>query len=302
MPDMNGYEVCRQLKKTPETSDISVIFLTGKNEVEDEIIGLELGAVDYISKPISPPILLARVNNHLALAEQRMALEGLVAERTRQIEKAKDAVTYSMGALAEARDNETGNHLKRTQYYIKVLAENLALTPDHADKLTAKIIDMLVRAAPLHDIGKIGVPDTVLKKSGKLTPEEMSEMQNHTQYGRAALVKAERDIGATPYLEMAKQIAYCHHEKWDGSGYPEGLSGVNIPLPARLMAIADVYDALISKRYYKEAYTHEAAIEFIQQHQGSYFDPRIVEVFVKNSNEFRDIANRYSDKNTQHDG
>jgi len=273
MPDMNGYEVCRQLKKTPETSDISVIFLTGKNEVEDEIIGLELGAVDYLSKPISPPILLARVNNHLALAEQRMALEGLVAERTRQIEKAKDAVTYSMGALAEARDNETGNHLKRTQYYIKVLAENLALTPDHADKLTAKIIDMLVRAAPLHDIGKIGVPDTVLKKSGKLTPEEMSEMQNHTQYGRAALVKAERDIGATPYLEMAKQIAYCHHEKWDGSGYPEGLSGVNIPLPARLMAIADVYDALISKRYYEDAYNHKAAIEFIQQQQDSYFDP-----------------------------
>ncbi len=295
MPGMDGYDVCKILKADPTTHDIPIIFLTGKSEVEDEMHGLELGAVDYIAKPISPPILLSRVRNHLALAQQRVALENLVAERTEQIEKAKDAVTFSMGALAEARDNETGFHLKRTRLYVKLIAEELSNIAAYSNKLTPKMIDLIVRAAPLHDIGKIGVSDNILKKNGKLTEDEREEMSNHTLYGKQALEKAEKDIGHTPYLEVAKQIAYCHHEKWDGTGYPEGLAGESIPLSARIMAIADVYDALICKRHYKEAMSHQEAIALIEQSRGAHFDPAIFDTFMRVGDKFRDIADRFSD-------
>lgn len=296
MPEMDGYEVCRRLKAEPTTHDIPIIFLTGKSELEDEMRGLELGAVDYIAKPISPPILLSRVRNHLALAQQRVALEGLVVERTKQIEKAKDAVTFSMGALAEARDNETGFHLQRTRLYVKTIAEKLSQTAEYANKLTPKMIDLIMRAAPLHDIGKIGVPDNILMKNGRLTDEEKVIMSKHTLYGKQALEKAEKNIGHTPYLEIAKQIAYCHHEKWDGSGYPEGLSGEDIPLSSRIMAIADVYDALISKRYYKEAMSHQEAITLMEKSRGTHFDPTIFDIFLCARDELWDIAERFKDR------
>lgn len=296
MPQMDGYEVCKRLKADPTTHDIPIIFLTGKNELEDEMRGLELGAVDYIAKPISPPILLSRVRNHLALAQQRVALEGLVVERTKQIEKAKDAVTFSMGALAEARDNETGFHLQRTRLYVKIIAEKLSQTAEYSNKLTPKMVDLIMRAAPLHDIGKIGVPDKVLMKNGRLTEEEKAIMSKHTLHGKQALEKAEKNIGPTPYLEIAKQIAYCHHEKWDGSGYPEGLGGEDIPLSARIMAIADVYDALISKRYYKEAMSHKEAISLMEKSRGTHFDPIIFDIFLCAEGELRDIAERFKDR------
>jgi putative two-component system response regulator len=264
--------------------------------VEDEMRGLELGAVDYIAKPISPPILLSRVRNHLALAQKRIALECLVVERTEQIEKAKDAVTFSMGALAEARDNETGFHLNRTRLYVKAIAGRLGCVDEYSNKLSPKMIDLIVRAAPLHDIGKIGVPDKILMKNGKLTDDERSIMSMHTLYGKQALEKAEKDIGNTPYLEVAKQIAYCHHEKGDGSGYPEGLSGESIPLSARIMAIADVYDALISKRHYKEAMGHREAVALIEKSRGTHFDPVIFDIFMEVRDEFRDIAERFKDR------
>jgi putative two-component system response regulator len=297
MPEMDGYEVCRRLKADPSTCDIPVVFLTGKSEVEDEIHGLKLGAVDYIAKPLSPPILLARVKNHLALAEQRIALESQVAERTRQIDQAKDAVAFSMGALAEERDNETGNHLKRTQHYVRVLAEELARDPAYGHRLSPKTIDLIVRAAPLHDIGKTGVPDNILLKPGKLTAEEWAVMSRHAMYGKRALEKAEKEIGSTPYLEIARQITYSHHEKWDGSGYPEGLRGDEIPLPARLMAVADVYDALISKRHYKDAMSHEEAIAIIENDRGTHFESAIIDVFLKMHDRFNSIAMRFADNN-----
>jgi putative two-component system response regulator len=299
MPEMDGYEVCRRFKANPATHEIPIIFLTGKNEVEDEMLGLELGAVDYIAKPISPPILLSRVRNHLALTQKRIALESLVAERTEQIEKAKDAVTFSMGALAEARDNETGFHLQRTRLYVKSIAEKLSCLAEYRNELTPKMIDLIVRAAPLHDIGKIGVPDSILMKNGKLTDDERAEMSKHTLYGKQALEKAEENIGHTPYLEIAKQIAYCHHEKWDGSGYPEGLSGADIPLSARIMAIADVYDALICKRHYKEAMCHQEAVELIEQGKGTHFDPTVFDIFTQVSDGFIDIAERFNDCDAQ---
>jgi putative two-component system response regulator len=296
MPEMDGYEVCKRFKSDPTTHDIPIIFLTGKSGVEDEMRGLELGAVDYIAKPISPPILLSRVRNHLALAQQRIALEGLVTERTKQIEKAKDAVTFSMGALAEARDDETGFHLQRTRLYVKVIAENMSGLAKYSNKLTPKMIDLVVRAAPLHDIGKIGIPDNILRKAGRLTEEEKVTMSRHTLYGKQALEKAEKDIGHTPYLEVAKQIAYCHHERWDGSGYPEGLSGDKIPISARIMAIADVYDALISKRHYKDAMSHREAIALMEKSRGTHFDPAIFDIFLQVSDKFFDIAERFKDR------
>jgi putative two-component system response regulator len=295
MPEVDGYEICRRLKAEPTTHDIPVIFLTGKIEVDDETLGLELGAVDYIAKPISPPVLLSRVRNHLALAQQRTALESLVVERTKQIEKAKDAVTFSMGALAEARDNETGYHLQRTRLYVKSIAEKMSSNEQYSKNLTPKMIDLIVRAAPLHDIGKIGVPDSILMKNGKLTEEEQVTMSKHALFGKQALENAEKNIGHTPYLEVAKQIAYCHHEKWDGSGYPEGLTGEEIPLSARIMAIADVYDALISKRHYKEAMRHEEAVSLIGESRGTHFDPAVFDAFMQVSDEFRDIAERFKD-------
>lgn len=298
MPQMDGYEVCQRLKSEPTTHDIPIIFLTGKSELEDEMHGLELGAVDYIAKPISPPILLSRVKNHLALAQQRVALEGLVAERTKQIEKAKDAVTFSMGALAEARDNETGFHLQRTRLYVKAIAERLSKTAGYSNKLTPKMIDLIMRAAPLHDIGKIGVPDNILLKKDRLTDDEKAVMSKHTLFGKQALEKAEKNIGHTPYLEVAKQIAYCHHEKWDGSGYPEGLVGEDIPLAARIMAIADVYDALISKRHYKDAMNHQEAIDIMDKSRGTHFDPTIFDIFLSAGDEFWRIAEQFKDNTT----
>ncbi|WP_428625308.1 HD domain-containing phosphohydrolase [Sedimenticola sp.] len=297
MPGMDGYQVCEKLKLAPSTSDIPIVFLTGKSEVDDEIRGLELGAVDYISKPISPPILLARVKNHLALAQQHIALEGLVMERTEQIEKTKDAVTYSMGALAEARDNETSNHLKRTQQYVRILAEKLNQHESFHGHLNAKTVDMITSAAPLHDIGKIDLPDRILCKPSKFSEEEKLEMNKHTLYGRTALEKAESDIGHIPYLKIAKEITYCHHERWDGSGYPEGLKEGEIPLAARLMAVADVYDALISKRHYRRAFSHEEAVTYIENNSGAHFDPLLVEIFKHTHEEFNAIANRYTDSN-----
>jgi len=303
MPEMDGYEVCEILKANEKTQDIPIIFLTAKVQVEDETKGLALGAVDYITKPISPPILLERVKNHLLLKahqdflkHQNEILEERVLERTVQMEELQDVAMVAMGALAESRDPETGNHIRRTQHYVKLLAIQLKDHPKFKDFLTPEVITSLYKSAPLHDIGKVGVEDSILLKPGKLTDEEFDEMKKHTTYGRDAIVAAEQNINvADNFLTFAKEIAYGHQEKWDGSGYPEGVAGEDIPISARLMAVADVYDALISKRVYKPAFPHEKAVAIILEGKGSHFDPVMVDAFEVIADKFKEVAEQFSD-------
>ncbi|MDH4419516.1 two-component system response regulator [Acidovorax sp. HMWF029] len=303
MPDMDGYEVLRRLQFNPETEDIPVIFLTAMSAADDESIGLELGAVDYITKPINPSIVMARVRNHLQLKRARdflshhnHLLEEEVASRTQALAELQDATIRAMASLAETRDNETGNHIRRTQHYVEALARHLQNHPRFREELTDTNIETIFKSAPLHDIGKVGIPDRILLKPGKLTPEEFEIMKTHTTLGRDAIVAAESDTSQdNPFFRYAKEITYSHQEKWDGSGYPEGLMGNNIPLSARLMAVADVYDALISERVYKAAFPHEQAVEIIRDGRGSHFDPDMVDAFLVLSEEFRRIAQRFAD-------
>jgi putative two-component system response regulator len=304
MPDMDGYEVCRLLKDNPRTRNIPVIFLTVKSEVSDEVRGFELGAVDYIAKPMSPPIVRARVRSQLELhrAQQQLArysesLEQRVRERTEELNQTKDVAIFCMATLAETRDFETGRHILRTQNYIKKLAECLKNHPRFANYLKSNgTIDMLFKTSPLHDIGKVGVPDRILLKPGKLDPDEWELMKMHAQYGHDALLRAEQEMGSTDFLQMAREIAFTHHEHWDGRGYPQGLQGDDIPISGRLMAIADVYDALISKRVYKEAFSHEKAVEIVSQSAGTHLDPDIVEAFLGLQDEFQKIARHFQDE------
>jgi putative two-component system response regulator len=299
MPDMDGYEVCRQLKADPYTKHIPIIFLTAKSEEGDETKGFELGAVDYITKPIIPSILLARVETHISLQEarkflenQNVVLEEQVEERTHRLAALQDAIIVAMASLAEARDNDTGNHIRRTQHYIREIAFCLReYDPCYAPELGDAFIAILYKTAPLHDIGKVGVPDAVLLKPGRLTPEEFNLMKMHTVYGRDTILAAEKTLD-TPeaFLETAMDIAYSHHEKWDGSGYPRGISGKAIPLSARLMAIADVYDALIAKRIYKAPMPHEEAVSIIENSSGTHFDPDVVGAFSRIKDRFAAIA------------
>jgi putative two-component system response regulator len=303
MPEMDGYEVCRQLRQQPQTRDIPIIFLTAKASVEDEEFGLELGAVDYITKPISPPVVLARVKTHLSLKasadflrSKSDYLEQEVARRTREISAIQDVTILTMASLAETRDNETGNHIRRTQHYVKALAEAMRLDPRFASRLDEQTITMLFKSAPLHDIGKVGIPDRILLKPGRYEPEEFEIMKRHPTLGLQAIEHAEQSLGmSVEFLNMAKEIAYGHHEKWDGSGYPQGLVGEAIPLSARLMALADVYDALISRRVYKEGMPHAKAAEIIAQGRGSHFDPDVVDAFFQIEQTFVAIAQRYID-------
>jgi putative two-component system response regulator len=303
MPGIDGYEVCRRLKANPKSADIPVIFLTAKTDIEDEQKGFELGAVDFITKPVSPPVVTARVRTHLQLksardflADKSEYLEREVARRTHEISIIQDVTMVAMGSLAETRDNETGNHIRRTQYYVKALAERLKDHPRFRDFLTLETIQLLYKSAPLHDIGKVGIPDSILLKPGKLTPEEFAIMRTHTTIGRNAIMAAEARLDSpTSFLRLARETAWSHHEKWDGTGYPQGLSGDDTLVSGRIMAVADVYDALISKRIYKPAFTHEKAVSIIKDGSGTHFDPDIVDVFMAVSGQFKDIAQKYSD-------
>lgn len=301
MPGLNGYEVCRRLKADPKTSAIPVIFLTAKVEQEDEELGLELGAVDYITKPISPAIVLARVKNYLALRaaasflqDQNSFLEQEIAKRTREVSAVQDATILAFSSLAETRDLETGSHILRTQHYVKALAEQLRKHPKYQESLTDGTVALLFKSAPLHDIGKVGIPDVILLKPGRLTPAEFEVMKTHTTLGRDAIAAAEAALGTeVAFLSLAKEIALSHQEKWDGSGYPQGLRGESIPLAARLMAVADVYDALISRRVYKEAMSHDEAMEILRRGRGAHFDPEVIDALLVIEDEFINISNRF---------
>ncbi|MYN44833.1 response regulator [Pseudoduganella sp. FT93W] len=303
MPEMDGYEVCQILKAHPATREIPVIFLTAKADIEAEEKGLQMGAVDYITKPVSPPILMARLKIHLALKahadflrDKSAFLEQEVARRTREVTAIQDVTILAMASLAETRDADTGNHIRRTQYYVQALAQQLRSHPRFATLLTDEYIRMLFKSAPLHDIGKVGIPDRILLKPGKFDAAEFEIMKTHTTLGRDAIDHAEKQLGmAVNFLSMAKDIAYSHQEKWDGSGYPQQLVGDAIPVAARLMAVADVYDALICRRVYKQGMPHEQAVALIVEGRGSHFDPDVVDAFVALQDEFRSIAARFAD-------
>ncbi|MCW1242897.1 two-component system response regulator [Pseudomonas sp. SAICEU22] len=303
MPGLSGHEVADQLKRDPRTRDVPIIFLTSLAAIEDEVHGLELGAVDYITKPINPALVLARVDTQLKikaaadfLRDQNDYLEKEVERRTREVMAIQDVTIQAMASLAETRDNETGNHIRRTQHYVRVLAELLRDHPRFSHFLNDETIRLLFKSAPLHDIGKIGIPDHILLKPGRFTAEEFEIMKTHTTLGRDAIQRAEDQLGVqVDFLSLAKEIAYSHQEKWDGSGYPQALIGDDIPISARLMAVADVYDALISRRVYKDGMPHEEAVEIIRQGRGSHFDPDICDTFLANVEQFQAIAQRFAD-------
>lgn len=295
MPCMNGYEVCRRLKEEPTTRDIPIMFITAQNEETDEATGLSLGAQDYIAKPFRVSLVRNRVANQPKYKRYRDHLNDLVHERTRQLALTQEATIHAMASLAEWRDTETGAHIKRTQNYVKALALHMAGQPQYQEQLDADVISWLYLSAPLHDVGKVAIADTVLHKPGPLTDEEYEAMKTHALYGRNVLAAADKFLGEDSFLKMACDIAYCHHERWDGRGYPQGLKDEEIPLSARLMSLADVYDALRSQRVYKPAMPHESAADIIFDGRGTQFDPDVVDAFMLIQEQFKAIAERYKD-------
>ncbi|WP_182309978.1 two-component system response regulator [Aeromonas media] len=303
MPGMDGYEVLKHLRINPDTRRIPVVLLTALADLQSEEYGLSLGAADYITKPIKPAIVQARVRTQLeakqardGLQDQNAALEAEVARRMTENDLIQQVSIRALAHLAEIRDPETGNHILRTQAYVRLLASALASHPRFSDTLTPRYIDLLSRSAPLHDIGKVGIPDHILLKPGKLTPEEWQTMRTHAKLGSDAIEEAEQDIEQPlAFLTLAKEIAHWHHEKWDGSGYPDGLQGDAIPLSARLMALADVFDALINVRVYKPAMSYEEARALILSGSGQHFDPDVVAAFDGHFEQFVIIAERYQD-------
>ena len=303
MPEMDGYQVLAHLLQEPQTRDIPVIFLTALSEARDEEHGLQLGAVDYITKPIQPVVVLARVSAQLQakqardwLRDQNSFLEAEVARRMAENDQIQAVSIRALAHLAETRDTETGNHILRTQGYVRQLATSLKSHPRFAATLTPAYIELLSRSAPLHDIGKVGIPDQILRKPGKLTAEEWAVMQTHASLGAEAIEQAERDIEMpVAFLALAKEIARWHHERWDGGGYPDGLGGDEIPVSARLMALADVFDALISRRVYKAPMPLEQVREIITAGVGSHFDPDAAVAMLNGFDDFAAIAHRYRD-------
>jgi putative two-component system response regulator len=303
MPEMDGYEAIKILKSNPETKDIPVIFLTARTESDAELTGLNLGAIDYITKPIQPPLLLKRIEVHLLVAAQRRTLElqaaelkyfndnlqKMVEEKTRGVLDLQNALLKTMAELVEYRDDITGKHIEQTQLGVRILLEEIVRSGIYPEETKEWDIDLLVQSCQLHDVGKIYISDSILRKPGKLTKEEFEDMKIHTHIGKQIVEKVEMLAKESSFLKYAKVFAAHHHEKWDGTGYPYGLKGEEIPLLGRIMAIADVYDALISVRPYKKAFTHEEAVKIIIEGSGTQFDPQLVEIFLRVEKHFIDL-------------
>lgn len=283
MPGIDGYEVCERLKADPRSKHIPVIFISAMSDAVDEEKGLLLGAVDYIAKPVSPPIVLARVKTHLALSQQQRALANEVEARTQELEKSRKELIRRLGLAAEYKDNETGLHVQRMAEYARLIAVEMGFSHKDADTLEA--------AAPMHDIGKLGIPDKILCKPGKLTPEEYKIIQSHPEIGAKILGTPDSEL-----LLIAQQVALYHHEKWDGSGYPHGLKGDDIPLVARIAALADVFDALVCIRPYKQAWPLEKVLALFEDEKGRHFDPQVVEAFKQVLPEVKEVMVRLADQ------
>jgi putative two-component system response regulator len=297
MPEMNGYEALRLLKKDANLAKIPVIFLTAMIDEKNELEGLSLGAVDYIGKPFCAPLLRTRISNHILIAEQSKELQHYndfleceIDVKSQQVLSLQEAMLHAVTELVEFRDGNTGWHIYRTQGYLKLLIEESQKMGIYQKIMQDWGIELLVASAPLHDVGKIAISDAILNKPGKLEPEEFEVMKLHVNYGVEAIKNIERFLKEVRFLSFAKTIAASHHEKWDGSGYPLGLAGQDIPLEGRLMAIADVYDALISVRPYKRAFTVKEAERIINEGSGTHFDPQLIEVFNTVTPQFAKIA------------
>jgi putative two-component system response regulator len=300
MPGMNGYETLRRLKERYDLLSTPVIFLTAKSDTGSEIEGLDLGAVDYIVKPFSAPLLMRRIENHILIAEQGKKLkyynENLQEEIRRKTERVfilQNAMLVTVSEMIESRDSVTGGHIERTQNFMRLLIEDLIANDVYTDIISGWDLDLVLLSAPLHDTGKIAISDTILNKPGKLTFEEFEIMKKHVEYGIQALEKIERSTCESSFLQYAKTIAGTHHEKWDGTGYPHGLKGTEIPLEGRLMAVADVYDALISIRPYKRAFGFKEAGRIMIEGRGTHFDPALVDSFIRVEKRFAEVAQGY---------
>lgn len=297
MPDINGFEICKRLQLNDKTSSIPIVFLTSASSAEEEAKGLSLGAVDFISKPFTPALVRARLRNHMELKHHRDKLEILVNERTEELNHTKEATISCMAHLAEYRDPETGFHIQRTKEYVRLLAFQSNIIKKYS--LGYTVIESYSLSATLHDIGKVGIPDSILLKPGSLTPEEWVEMKKHTTYGAQVIRQTETHLGSNSFLRSAREICECHHEKWDGTGYPNGLKGEEIPYSARLMALADVYDALRSVRTYKAAFTHKEAVDIItngdNRTKPEHFDPEVLIAFGLCEKEFERVENLLRD-------
>lgn len=296
MPDPDGYEVCKILSNQKETKHIPIILISGIGSIQNEYKGLQSGAVDYIHKPYNMKLISVRIENHLQLSRQKDKLEDAVKTRTKELKMTQALLIDSLGILAEYRDPETGGHIKRTQNYVNALAKELNKDPDFNELLTEEDIQLLHQSAPLHDIGKVAVPDSILCKKGKLNEMEYEKMKEHSIQGYYMLKRTMGKLPNKSFFKYALEIAHTHHEKWDGSGYPQGLKNKEIPLSGRIMALADVYDALVNTRYYKEALSHVEAKKIITEQSGKHFDPQIVQIFLKLEQTFLNISSTYSDK------
>ncbi|MDR0576022.1 MAG: response regulator [Candidatus Accumulibacter sp.] len=301
MPEMDGFEAIRRLKSEPRWKDIPVVFLTSRSDEANEFKGLALGAIDFIAKPFSAPLLIRRIENHLASEERRLGqlrmngnLEKLVDERTWQITSLQNTLLSTIADLVEFRDGMTGGHISRTQEYLRVMIDELKTSKNYADEIREWKIEQVIMSAPLHDVGKIAISDAILNKHDKLTPEEFEIMKGHVTAGARIIRRIEEGTENSAFLRHAYLIAATHHEKWDGSGYPAGLKGTDIPLEGRLMAIADVYDALVSARPYKRPLSAEKAKQIILDGSGTHFDPTLVEVFQRVSDRIAQISRSFS--------
>jgi putative two-component system response regulator len=297
MPDMNGYEAIKKLKEDKRLADIPVIFLTSLTDEASELEGFDLGAVDYIAKPFSGPLLLKRIANQLLIVRQQQklrqyaeTLEIKVREKTAEVLHLQNAVLATVADLVEFRDKCTGGHIERTQRYMKSLLEELIRKESYREEITHWDMNFFLPSVQLHDVGKIAISDLILNKPAKLTPEEFEIMKSHVTVGIAAVNQIMNNTEEHAFLRHSLYITGAHHEKWDGSGYPAGLKGLEIPLEGRLMAIADVYDALISVRPYKKAFTHEEASKIIVESAGTHFDPVLVEVFRGIEYDFAEVV------------
>ncbi|MBI3775847.1 MAG: response regulator [Gammaproteobacteria bacterium] len=309
MPEVDGYQVLAQLKASETLRHIPVIMITALEEMESVVRCIEMGAEDYVLKPFNPTLLKARVgaclekkrlhdqeeNYRAKIEQQNSLLENRVREQVREISEAQLGAIFAMSKLAESRDPETGEHLERMREYCRILSSHLATTPRYQGVIDTKFIDNIYAASPLHDIGKVGIPDAVLLKPGKLTEVEWVIMRTHTFVGAQTLLQVNREYPGNDLIRTGMAIAGGHHEKWDGSGYPYGLKGEDIPLVARVLALGDVYDALTSKRCYKDAFTHEASREIIITQSGMHFDPAVTAAFLAKEDEFKKVREFYTD-------
>ncbi len=297
MPGMDGYEVCRHLKQDPALREIPVVFLSALDGTENKVRAFEVGGVDYVIKPFQFDEVRARVETHLRLrrlqlllAAQNRRLQELVAEQVREISDSQMATIFALAKLAESRDKGTGQHIERVQIYCRLIASHLRENPSYADVINDAFVENIFRASSLHDIGKVAIRDGVLLKPGPLTEDEFDEMKSHTTLGARTLQKVQRAYPGNAFLRMGIEIALSHHERWDGTGYPHGLAGAQIPLSARIMAVADSYDAARSRRFYKPALPHEECCAAILRRAGTFLDPDVVQAFTRAEVEFRAVA------------